>query len=97
MKGLTNNTGKCASLIFLPVKGKRSMKVITKVHRQWDSADIPSITFEYLPKYLVVNITPTEVVRFPRKKQEGYLQNIEKCSLIESNTKDSSNNTGDNS
>ena len=73
------------------------MKVITKVHRQWDSADIPSITFEYLPKYLVVNITPTEVVRFPRKKQEGYLQNIEKCSLIESNTKDSSNNTGDNS
>ena len=34
-KGLKVNAGKCGSLSVLPLKGKRSMKVITGEHRWW--------------------------------------------------------------
>ena len=33
MKGVAVNVGKCASLKSLPVKGKKSMKVVTRTHR----------------------------------------------------------------
>ena len=81
MKGLKVNTGKCASLGVLHEKGKRSMKMTTRVHRQWGTIDIPSINFEDLLKYLEVDITPMGDVRLLRKKWEGYLQNITKCKL----------------
>ena len=37
---------------------KKSMKVITKSHRQWGTENIPSITFKDLAKYLGVEIHP---------------------------------------
>ena len=81
MKGLKVNVVKCASLRVLLIKGTTSIKVITRVHRQWGTIDIPVINFEDLPKYLGVDITPIGNVRLPRKKWEGYLQNIAKCNL----------------
>ena len=45
-KGLSANAKICASMRLLPVKGKRSMKVCTDVHRMWKGCAIPSISFE---------------------------------------------------
>ena len=60
------------------MKGKKSMKVVTRTHRYWGNVEIPSITFDDLLKYLGVCITPTGNVQLPRKKCEDYLQNIAK-------------------
>ena len=43
--------------------------------------EIPSITFDDLPKYLGVYITPTGNVQLPRQTWEDYLQNIIKSHL----------------
>ena len=40
-----------ASLRVLPVKGEKSMKVVTRTHRYWGNVEIPSITFNDLLKY----------------------------------------------
>ena len=63
------------------MKGEKSMKVVTRTHRYWGNVEIPSITFNDLPKYLGVCITPTGNVQLPRKKCEDYLQNIAKSYL----------------
>ena len=49
-KGLSVNATKCASLKVLPVKDKKSVKVITETHGHWKSQAIPSINFEKLGK-----------------------------------------------
>ena len=51
------------------MKGKKSMKVVTRTHRYWGNVEIPSITFD------------TGNVQLPRKKCEDYLQNIAKSHL----------------
>lgn len=47
-KGLTANSGKCASLRVVPVPKERTIKVILKDHRKWVDQRIPSITFDEL-------------------------------------------------
>ena len=39
-KGLSVNSIKCVSLKVLPVKGKKSLKVITAVHQYWKGEPI---------------------------------------------------------
>ena len=49
---------------------------MTRTHRYWRIKEIPSTTFDDLPKYLGVCITPTQDVQLPRRKWEGYLKNV---------------------
>ena len=42
------------------------MKVVTRLHRYWEIEHIPSITFDDLPKYLGVCITPTGDIQLAR-------------------------------
>ena len=50
-KHLKVSVGRCGSLRVLPVKGKRSIKVITREHRWWGEFPIPSLDFVKLQKY----------------------------------------------
>lgn len=49
-KGLSVSSTKCVSLKVLPVKGKKSLKVITAVHQYWKGEPIPNIYFQKLGK-----------------------------------------------
>ena len=75
-KGLRANAGKCASMRVVPVKGKQSMKVITRIHGQWGTQNIPSITFQDLVKYLGANIQPDGSVKLPSATWREYLQRL---------------------
>ena len=80
-KGLSVNSTKCASLKVLPVKGKKSMKVITEIHRYWKGEPIPSITFKELGKYLGLHVNHAGKVELPRRLWEVYLERIKKSCL----------------
>lgn len=67
------------------------MKVVTRTHRYWRIKEIPSTTFDDLPKYLGVCITPTQDVQLPRRKWEGYLKNVERS--VKAYSKGASNQT----
>lgn len=75
-KGLQANAGKCASLRVLPAGKKRTLKIITSVHRTWGRENIPPITFKNLVKNLGVELRPDGEVKLPRKTCDSYLTNI---------------------
>ena len=60
---------------------KKSMKVITKHHRNWDDEEISPITFEDLARYLGVDIQPDGNIRLPRALWKSYLENLSKAHL----------------
>lgn len=80
-KGLTANAGKCASLRVVSVPKKKSMKVITKHHRNWGDEEISPITFEDLARYLGVDIQPYGNIRLPRALWKSYFENLSKAHL----------------
>ena len=78
--GLQANAGKCASLRVLPA-GKKTLKIITSVHRTWGRENIPPITFKNLVKNLGVELRPDGEVKLPRKTWDSYLTNISAAHL----------------
>ena len=80
-KGLRVNAKKCASMRVLPVKGKKSMKVITEEHRKWCQQGIASLDIEKLAKYLGVNIRHNGGIILPRKEWEQDLDRLKKSHL----------------
>ena len=80
-KGLRANPKKCASLRVVPAGKKRTMKVITTVHRRRGNEEIPSITFQELVKYFGVDLQHDGSVKLPRETWEKYLQNLMKSHL----------------
>ena len=80
-KGLNVNAGKCGSLRVLPVKGKNSMKVVTREHRWWGNLPIPSLDFEKLQKYLGVYIRHDGKIALPRSVWKIKLERIMSCYL----------------
>ena len=80
-KGLSVNATKCANLKVLPVKGKKSMKVVTKGHQHWRGQAMPSINFEKLGKYLGLQTDHTEKVNLPRNLWKLYLERIRSSCL----------------
>ena len=80
-KGLNVNAGKCGSLRVLPVKGKSSMKVITREHRWWGNLPIPSLDLEKLQKYLGIHIRHDAKIALPRSVWKTKLERIMSCYL----------------
>ena len=80
-KGLKVNADKCGSLRVLPVKGKRSMKVITPEHRWWGELPIPSVYFDNLQKYLGVYIQHDGKIALPRSGWKMKLDRLTSCYL----------------
>ena len=80
-KRLNVNAGKCGSLRVLPVKGKSSMKVITREHRWWGNLPIPSLDFKKLQKYLGVHIRHDGKIALPRSVCKTKLECIMSCYL----------------
>ena len=80
-KGLKVNADKCGSLRVLPVKGKRSMKVITPEHRWWGELPIPSLDFDNLQKYLGVYIQHDGKIALPRSGWKMKLDRLTSCYL----------------
>lgn len=80
-KGLSVNATKCASLKVLPLKGKTSMKVVTKAHQHCIGQAIPSINFEKLGKYLGLQIDQTGKVNLQRNLWKLYLGRIKSSCL----------------
>lgn len=80
-KSLTINAKKCASLRVLPVKGKKSMKVVTIVHRKWGGENIPSLTFNDLGKYLGVKLSPLGDVVLPFEQWRDWFTNLKRSAL----------------
>ena len=79
--GLLVNVGKCFSLRVLPVKGKKSMKVISQIHRWWGKLTIPSLNFEKLQKYLGVFIRHDGKISLPRAEWTVKLERLGSCHL----------------
>ena len=79
-KGLRANPKKCASLRVVPA-GKKTMEVMTTIHRRWGNEEIPSITFQDLVKYLAVELQPDGSVKLPRQLWEKYLENLRQSHL----------------
>ena len=80
-KGLRANLKKCASLRVVPAGKKKTMKVITTIHRRWGNEEIPSIMFQDLVKYLGVELQPDGSVKLPRQLWEKYLENLRQSHL----------------
>ena len=57
-RGLSVNATKSTSLKTLPVKHKRSMKVVEEDHRWWKGTPLPSADHDRLMKYLGVEFNP---------------------------------------
>lgn len=54
---------------------KKSMKVITKHHRNWGDEEISPITFEDLARYLGVDIQPDGNIRLIKSAPESNPKN----------------------
>ena len=80
-KGLRVNVGKCGSLRILPVKGKRSMKVLTREHWWWGEFPIPLLDFEKLQKYLGFHIHHDGKIALPRATWKMKLERLMSCCL----------------
>ena len=80
-KGLKANAKKCLSLRILPVKGKRSMKVVTTDHRYWKGIPIPTMDYDHLAKYLGVRIDPEGSIKLPMEKWSGWFENLRKTEM----------------
>ena len=80
-KSLKVNAGKCGSMWLLPVKGKKSMKVVTEDHRYWGDQVIPNLTHTDLTKYLGIDITPKGDVLLPYATWKLWFQNLRKSAL----------------
>ena len=80
-KGLKVNAGKCGSMRLLPVKGKKSMKVVTDTHRYWNDVPIPTLNFEKFSKYLGVFIKYDGEVALPITEWKTQLERLRKCHL----------------
>ena len=80
-KGLSINGRKCASLKVLSIKGKKAMKVITKVHQYWKGQPIPNINFEKLGRDLRLYINHEGRVKLPRNLWKVCLERIRKSCL----------------
>ena len=89
-KRLRANAGKCGSMRMLPVKGKRSTKVVTDTHRYWNEIPMPTLDFENLSKYLGVHIKYNGEVVLPiselkiqlKRLRKSYLNPIQKVQAI---------------
>ena len=80
-KGLSVNVAKCGSLRVLPVKGKKSMKVLTRPHRCWNDLPIPSLDFNKLQKYLGTHIHHDGKIWLPRTTWKIKLDRLKACLL----------------
>ena len=80
-KGLKVNAGKCGNMRVLPVKGKKSMKVLTDTHRCWNEVPMPTLNFEKFSKYLAVFITYDGEVALPITEWKTQLERLRKCHL----------------
>ena len=80
-KGLRANPKKCASLRVVPAGKKKTIEVMTTIHRRWGNEEIPSITFQDLVKYLGVELQPDGSVKLPRQLWEKYLENLRQVHL----------------
>ena len=80
-KGLKVNVGKSGSLRVLPVKGKCSMKVITREHRWWGEFPIPSLDLVMLQKYLGVYIRHDGKIALLKASWKMKLDHLMSCYL----------------
>ena len=65
----------------LPVKGKRTMKLVTEEHRKWNHQSIASLEFEKLAKYLGVKIQQDGNILLQRKKRELHIDQLKRSHL----------------
>lgn len=80
-KELPINSGKCGSMNVVPVKGKKSMKVVTKCHRKWNNHPIQTIDFNRLSKYLGVYIPKDGEAALTKEEWDKQLERLRKSHL----------------
>ena len=80
-KGLKVNAGKCLSIRMLPVKGRKSLKVVTETHRWWKGKALPTMDFVTLSKYLGVKIDPDGAIALPMDEWLTMYENVKKSPL----------------
>lgn len=80
-KELPINSGKCGSMRVVPVKGKKSMKVVTKCHRKWNNHPIQTIDFNRLSKYLGVYIPKDGEAALTKEEWDKQLERLRKSHL----------------
>ena len=80
-KGLAVNAEKCLSMRVLPVKCKKSQKVVTEPHRWWKGVALPTMDYETLSKYLGVKIDPDGIIILPMKQWTEWFENMDKSPL----------------
>lgn len=80
-RNLSVNTSKCQSLRLLPVKDKKSMKNIERIHRYFNQEEIPSITYTTLAKYLGIYINPRGNVILQVEKLDEWLERLTEAPL----------------
>ena len=80
-KELPINSGKCGSMRVVPVKGKKSMKVVTKCHRKWNNHPIETIDFNRLSKYLGVYIPKDGEAALTKEEWDKQLERLRKSHL----------------
>jgi len=80
-KGLSINAAKCQSLRVLPVRGRKSRKVLIKPHRWWKGVAMKSLDYECLSKYLGVQFDPMGCIILPTAKWDHWIDLINKAPL----------------
>ena len=80
-KGLSVNAKKSLSLRTLPVKSKRSFKVVEEAHRWWKGVPLPSADHNKLMRYLGVNLNPLGEVVLPLDLWETWFERIRRTPL----------------
>ena len=80
-RALIVNAKKCMSLRMLPVKDKKSMKIVDEVHRCWNDQPIPSMIYETLMKYLGVKFNPIGEIIIPMEEWKIWFENLRKAEL----------------
>ena len=80
-KGLSVNAKKSLSLRTLPVKSKRSFKVVEEAHRWWKGVPLPSADHNKLMRYLGVNLNPLGEVVLPLDLWETWFERIRRAHL----------------
>ncbi len=80
-KGLSVNAKKSLSFRSLPVKGKKSMKIIDAAHRLWKGVNLPSASYSKLMRYLGVELNPLGEIVLPLAEWESQFSRLAKAPL----------------